>query len=526
MLRAAVLTGVGTVRDVNVPPAVARVDGRPVTVSLGPMGDYRMVGTRTRDGDVLVAGLPLSDVRSTLTRLVMVEAAVTLAGVALTAGASTLFVRRAVRPLGRLAATAARVSELPLATGDAVRLARVPEVDTDPRTEVGQVGGALNRMLGHVETAFAVRHESETRLRQFIADASHELRTPLASIAGYAELTERTGEPRGPQTAHALGRIRSEAGRMTTLVEDLLLLARLDAGRPLERVELDLSPIVVNAISDAYAAAPRHRWLVSLPDQPALVVGDHDRLHQVVTNLLANARTHTPPGTTVTTTVLLAPGRVAVQVADDGPGIAPKVLPHVFGRFARGDGSRSRLAGSSGLGLAIVSAVAAAHDGWVEVRSVPGNTVFTLVLPASREQVPPGERAAADGHEPGGDHGERGRDRPPGGNHGMDVAERREQERRLADRPGLPQRHADPRRHHRDPGDGDGGPGTQPVRRYRETRHHPGGGREQQDRARSGEHRAEAAGGERVTRSRAQTDGQQHGDRPGQSERDVPDQPA
>ncbi|MFC5825134.1 sensor histidine kinase [Nonomuraea insulae] len=380
--RAAVLTGVGSVQDVPAPPSVARVTGEPVTINLGPMGDYRMVGARTRDGDVLVTGLPLTSMQTTLTRLVVVEAAVTLAGVALMAIACTLVVRRAVRPLGRLAATATRVSELPLASGDAIRLARVPAADTDARTEVGQVGGALNRMLGHVETAFAVRHESETRLRQFIADASHELRTPLASIVGYAELTERGGEPHGPQTAHALGRIRSEAGRMTTLVEDLLLLARLDAGRPLERVELDLSPIVVNAISDAYATAPRHRWLVSLPDQPALVVGDHDRLHQVVTNLLANARTHTPPGTTVTTTVSLDPDRVSVRVADDGPGIPPELLPHVFGRFARGDGSRSRLAGGSGLGLAIVSAVAEAHEGRVEVSSEPGNTVFTVSLPA------------------------------------------------------------------------------------------------------------------------------------------------
>nr|SBO90712.1 Osmosensitive K+ channel histidine kinase KdpD [Nonomuraea gerenzanensis] len=412
--RAAVLTDPGTVRDVPAPPAVAGVTGEPTTVSLGPLGDYRMVAALTRTGDTLVVGLPLTGMRTTLTRLVVVEAAVTLAGVALMAIACPLLVRRAVRPLGRLAATATRVSELPLATGDAVLLARVPKVDTDPRTEVGQVGGALNRMLGHVETAFAVRRESETRLRQFIADASHELRTPLASIVGYAELTERGGEPRGPQTAHALNRIRSEAGRMTTLVEDLLLLARLDAGRPLDRLALDLSPIVVNAISDAYAAAPRHRWLVSLPDQPALVVGDADRLHQVVTNLLANARTHTPPGTTVTTTVLLAPGQVSVQVADDGPGIPAHVLPHVFGRFARGDGSRSRVAGGSGLGLAIVSAVAAAHGGRVEVTSEPGNTVFTLHLPASREQVPPGEGGAARGHEGGGDQGEPGRSQRAG----------------------------------------------------------------------------------------------------------------
>jgi two-component system OmpR family sensor kinase len=381
VLRSAVLDDGGILSEVATPPSLGRVTGQPVTVSLGPLGDYRMAAARARDGDMLVSGLPVAGVRSVLSRLVVVEAAVTLAGVALMAAACTLLVRRAVRPLGRLAATAARVSELPLASGDAVLLARVPEVDADPRTEVGQVGGALNRMLGHVETAFAVRRESETRLRQFIADASHELRTPLASILGYADLTRRSGERHGPQTALSLARIRSEAGRMTKLVEDLLLLARLDAGRPLERLELDMSPVVVNAVRDAYAAAPRHRWLISLPDQPALVVGDADRLHQVVTNLLANARTHTPPGTTVTTTVLLGTDQVRVQVSDDGPGIPPQVLPHVFGRFARGDGSRSRLAGGSGLGLAIVSAVVGAHGGVIEVTSVPGNTVFTFSLP-------------------------------------------------------------------------------------------------------------------------------------------------
>jgi two-component system OmpR family sensor kinase len=389
--QAAVLTGVGTVREVPAPPSVARVTDRPETVGLGPLGDYRMVAAHAPDGDLLVTGLPVTGLQSTLTRLVVVEAAVTMAGVALMAGACTFLVRHAVRPLGRLAATAARVSELPLATGDAVTLVRVPDVDTDPRTEVGQVGGALNLMLGHVETAFAVRRESETRLRRFIADASHELRTPLASIVGYAELTTRGGERHGPQTTHAIGRIRSEAARMTTLVEDLLLLARLDAGRPLEHLELDLSPLVVNAVGDAYAASPRHRWLISLPDQPALVVGDADRLHQVVTNLLANARTHTPPGTTVTTTVRIGADGVRVEVADDGPGIPAHVLPHVFGRFARGDGSRSRMAGGAGLGLAIVAAVAEAHEGRVEVTSAPGTTLFTLTLPPrkTRPSLPP-----------------------------------------------------------------------------------------------------------------------------------------
>ncbi|MEV6865663.1 ATP-binding protein [Streptosporangium subroseum] len=381
--RAAILTGTGTVRDVDAPPQVTHVTDVPITLTLSGLGDYRLAAARAPDGDLLVTGLPAEGVQATLTRLVAVEVVVTLGGVALIALACTVAVRLAVRPLHRLASTAARISELPLAGGDAVRLARVPAIGTDTRTEVGQVGAALNRMLGHVEEAFAVRHESETRLRQFVADASHELRTPLASIAGYAELTARSGEIHGPQTTHALRRIRSEATRMTTLVEDLLLLARLDAGRPLEQLEVDLSPLVVDAVGDAYMVAPGHRWLISLPDEPALVVGDADRLHQVLTNLLANARTHTPPGTTVTTSIHVEPDRLTVRVRDDGPGIPQDVLPRVFSRFARGDDSRSRRAGGAGLGLAIVSAVAAAHDGRVEVTSVPGDTIFALVLPVA-----------------------------------------------------------------------------------------------------------------------------------------------
>lgn len=296
---------------------------------------------------------------------------------------------------------------------------RVPASESDGRTEVGQVGAALNRMLGHVGSALSARQESETRVRQFVADASHELRTPLASIRGYAELTRRGREQPGPETRHALGRIESEAERMTGLVEDLLLLARLDSGRPLSYETTDLSPLVVDAVSDARVAGPGHRWRLELPDEPALVHGDGGRLHQILVNLLANARTHTPEGTTVTARVRAArrmaalpaagdgagasvavhadarsaagggpAGRrdlvarvVELEVQDDGPGIPAALLPHVFERFARGDASRSRAAGSTGLGLAIVQAVVVAHGGTVGVSSVPGRTVFTVRLP-------------------------------------------------------------------------------------------------------------------------------------------------
>jgi two-component system OmpR family sensor kinase len=293
--------------------------------------------------------------------------------------------RIALQPLRRVAATATRVSELPLHRGEVALHERVPDSDTDPRTEVGQVGAALNRMLGHVGSALHARQESETRVRRFVADASHELRTPLASIRGYAELTRRGPEQLGPDTRHALGRIESEADRMTTLVEDLLLLARLDAGRPLSLAETDLSPLVVDAVSDARAAGAGHIWRLDLPDEPATVHGDAARLHQVLTNLLANARTHTPPGTTVTARVRHDGASVCLRIQDDGPGIPPELSDHVFERFARGDASRSRAAGSTGLGLAIVRSVVTAHGGEVGVESAPGRTVFTVTLPRGRD---------------------------------------------------------------------------------------------------------------------------------------------
>jgi two-component system, OmpR family, sensor kinase len=286
-------------------------------------------------------------------------------------------VRRELRPLERVAVTAGRVSRLPLDRGEVELAERVP--DADPRTEVGQVGTALNRMLDHVGWALESRQESETRLRQFLADASHELRTPLAAIRGYAELTRR--DPLPAETEYSLVRISSQAERMTTLVEDMLLLARLDSGRPLESADVDLTRLVVDAVSDAHATGPDHRWALQLPEDPVVVRGDASRLTQVLTNLLANARTHTPPGTTVTVSLAGDPHGARLMVADDGPGIPPDLLPHVFERFARGSSSRSRSNGSTGLGLSIVHAVVAAHEGSVTVTSVPGRTEFTVLLP-------------------------------------------------------------------------------------------------------------------------------------------------
>ncbi|MEU6080412.1 ATP-binding protein [Streptomyces sp. NPDC047108] len=394
--------------------ASLELDGKAHTVDIPDLGSYRLqaVPDRSEPGGSVVIGLPLQNVEDTVDTLVLAELCVAAAGLVAAGLAGTAMIRIALRPLRRVAATAARVSELRLDRGEVALHERVPEGDTDPRTEVGQVGAALNRLLGHVGSALAARHASETQVRQFVADASHELRTPLASIRGYAELTRRGREETGPDTRYALGRIESEAGRMTTLVEDLLLLARLDAGRPLSLVETDLSPLVVDAVSDARAAGAGHDWRLELPDEPALVRGDPERLHQVLVNLLANARTHTPAGTTVTARVARAPGgarvpgggegAIRLEVADDGPGIPPALLPHVFERFARGDASRTRAAGSTGLGLAIVEAVVSAHGGHVEVASVPGRTVFAVHLPRARPTTESGPYAPSGPYEPSG----------------------------------------------------------------------------------------------------------------------------
>ncbi|MFC9117994.1 MULTISPECIES: sensor histidine kinase [Streptomyces] len=356
-------------------------DRREHTADLPGLGSYRVVFAEGPNGAFYVA-VPTTDVDATVTTLILVEISVTAAGLVAASLAGAVIVGVATRPLRRVAATATRVAELPLHRGEVMLEERVPESECDPHTEIGRVGAALNRMLDHVHGALDARQTSETRVRQFVADASHELRTPLASIRGYAELTRRGREETGPDTRHALRRIESEADRMTLLVEDLLLLARLDAGRPLRFTETDLVPLVVDTVSDARAAGPGHHWRLDLPDGPAPVVADAARLQQVLVNLFANARIHTPPGTTVTARVRRDGPRLRVDVADDGPGIPPDLLPHVFERFARGDAARTRATGSTGLGLAIVRAVATAHGGTVTVDSAPGRTVFTLHLPA------------------------------------------------------------------------------------------------------------------------------------------------
>ncbi|MBN6035207.1 cell wall metabolism sensor histidine kinase WalK [Amycolatopsis sp. 195334CR] len=356
---------------------------RPVTITIGDLGEYRMQAGMGPAGEIRFQALSLADVNDTLWRLGWIFGGVALGGLVLAGGIAALTVRRTLRPLDRVAATAAEVSRLPLDRGEPALPMRVSEVDTDTRTEVGKVGAALNRMLDHVSAALAARQRSESRVRQFVADASHELRTPLASIRGYAELTRRSTADLPEDFVYAMSRVESESTRMTTLVEELLLLARLDEGRPVVHAPVELSGLVADAVADAHVAGPDHRWLLDLPAEPISVVGESGQLQQVVLNLLSNARAHTPPGTTVRTSLSTKDGEVRLVVADDGPGIPRDVLPEVFERFARGDTSRSRAAGSTGLGLAIVAAVIAAHGGKVWVRSKPGRTEFCVVLPVT-----------------------------------------------------------------------------------------------------------------------------------------------
>lgn len=372
--------------------AAVPADGVPRTVDVPGLGEVRAVSRSLPSGEVLVTGLSLAEVRATQAAFLTVEAAVVAVALVVAGVVAAVVVRRSVRPLERMAATATRVSELPLHSGEVSIAERLSGADTDPATEVGEVGAALNRMLGHVESALTARHASEMQVRQFVADASHELRTPLAAIRGYAELVRRNPDGTPEETLRAVARVESEAVRMGGLVEDLLLLARLDAGRPLAREEVDVAALAVDAVADAHAAWPGHRWRLDVPDEGVVVEGDAPRLHQVLANLLANAGRHTPPGTGVLVRVRsggvtldgrAGPGAV-VEVHDDGPGIAEDLQPVLFERFSRGDGARTRASGSSGLGLAIARAVVLAHEGTIAARSEPGSTTFTVVLPAQR----------------------------------------------------------------------------------------------------------------------------------------------
>jgi two-component system, OmpR family, sensor histidine kinase TrcS len=371
------------------PPDVIRAieahswtDGSPHTVRLGSLGVHR-VASRADGSDLLVVGVSTQLADKIMARKYITTALLVAGALVITAGLTVWVVGYTLRPLRRVAATAAEVAAMPL-TGDDHRISvRVRQEDTDPDNEVGIVGHTLNRLLDNVDSALAHRVDSDIRMRQFLTDASHELRTPLAAIQGYAELTRQDSSALPPTTEYALARIESEAQRMALLVEELLLLSRLGEGEDLQSEDVDLAELVINAVNDAKAAAPTHNWLRELPEGPVWVRGDHARLHQLVSNLHSNARLHTPPGVTVITAITCHRSDHAyaeLTVTDDGPGIDAELLPRLFERFVRANTSRSDGSGI-GLGLAIVDSIVKAHHGSVRAESADGRTVFRVRLP-------------------------------------------------------------------------------------------------------------------------------------------------
>ncbi len=351
--------------------------GRTVTVEgvSGAGTRYRVLAQRdTADGTINVAAIPLAATDDNLRRLLAVEALVIAAVLIVLGLVSWVVVRVGLLPLDRMGHTARAI-----AAGDLSH--RVEP--TDPRTEVGRLGIALNAMLDRLERAFGEREASEDRLRRFIADASHELRTPLASIRGYAELF-RMGAAREPADVEkAMRRIEDEAARMGVLVEDLLTLARLDEVAEMPHVELDLAAIVRDAVDDGRAAAPG-RTIGAAIDGPAMVVGDRDQLRQVLGNLLRNAFVHTPDGTPIEVTLGRDGGDVRLEIRDHGPGLPTSDAEALFERFWRSEGGRVRGRGGAGLGLAIVAAIVDAHEGEVRAGNAPGGgATFVVTLPAA-----------------------------------------------------------------------------------------------------------------------------------------------
>ena len=379
-------------------PAVRPGDlGAPPRPGYSTMGNYRvyaqpltLVFGGSSENVTEVSAIPLSDVNSTLNKLTALEILVGAIVLAAVGGLAYALVRVELRPLTRIEDTAAAI-----AAGDLSR--RVDEAE--PTTEVGRLGASLNAMLSQIEIAFKEREASEDRLRRFVADASHELKTPLTSVRGYAELFRRGAGERPEDLALVMSRIEAEAERMGVLVDDLLLLARLDQGRPLERKPFDLTGTVSELVDDHRML--HSQWPIELrAPQPVTVVGDPLRLRQAIGNLLSNARAHTPPGTPVTVSVERDGEQAVVEVADRGPGVPPEDAARIFERFFRADPSRTRASGGSGLGLSIVAAIAEAHGGRAELAetSEHGST-FRIVVPVGAPDEPSEQRPGDPDHE-------------------------------------------------------------------------------------------------------------------------------
>ena len=358
------------------PEQVIERANQPFTIE-APQSDFRVIAQRLPTGlGIVVIAQSFEDIDRTLLRLQGLFILIGLVMILFIALASRKVITVGLRPLATVEATAERIAE-----GDLT--ARLP--DLKPNTEVGRLVNTLNMMLGRIEESFSARVESESKLRRFVADASHELRTPITAIRGFAELHRQGAVTGEEKTKELIGRIESESKRMGSLVEDLLLLARLDQSRQMKSEPVNLSKLVLDAVESARAAGPSYPVNFNESDDEIYALGDNDRIHQVVANLLANARTHTPVGTKIDVSVIQSEDGVRIRIADNGPGLSEKDQAQIFERFYRADASRVRTDGEgTGLGLSIVEAVMRAHAGEVSVESELGKgATFTLFFPLS-----------------------------------------------------------------------------------------------------------------------------------------------
>ncbi len=377
------ITGFSVKNDPDGEPTV--YFNAPALQAGGP--EFRVRASELSNGQQLILAVPLSETYNTLHHFLLTELAVTVAALILAGLVGAWLVQLGLRPLRDIERTAGAIAQGELGH-------RVP--GENRKTEVGRLAMALNVMLGRIQQAFSARdatekalRQSEGRLRQFVADASHELRTPVAAVSAYAELFERGAESRPEDLARVMSGIRGETARMGHLVEDLLLLARLDESRPIERMPVDLVEVATEAVEAAQAVGPEWRFRMDSAG-PVIVSGDASRLRQVFDNLLSNVRAHTPPGTTATVTIARAGDEAVGQVADNGPGIAADDADRLFERFFRADPSRSRARGGAGLGLSIVAAIVAAHEGTVSAAPAAApdhGAVFTIRLPVAVDQA-------------------------------------------------------------------------------------------------------------------------------------------